>query len=197
MSSEIIAAIIGAIVGGFLAAGVGVFVEIYKNTSREKKLRELFKTAIIDDLKNALILFEKIQDDWNKSSLIWFVALNELRKSRQIYDKNSEQILLFESPELRSKISKYYLAAESQVSTLEYLQNRKYFIDNRKSQILLDIKIRNPELADEGVQKIEQELTKSDAAEKKWIDDSIPREVSKLDKLINRAQNLLDEIAGV
>ena len=106
MNSEIIAAIIGSIAGGFLAAGTGLLVEKYKNASRENRLRELFKTAIIDDLKNALVLFEKVQDDWYKSSLIWFLTLNELRKSRQIYDKHSEHVLLFQWPELRRKIAK-------------------------------------------------------------------------------------------
>lgn len=195
MNPEIIAAIVGAVIGGFLAACAGLIVEWRKGTNREKNLSRLFSTAITDDLKNSISLYEKIQEDWSKSSLIWFVTINELRKSRQTYEKYNEHVLLFKSPELRQRISKYYLRSETLISTLETMQNRKYFIDNKYKQTLIDIKIREGSLADEAVTAKAEELMKNEATELKWINDSIPKSVNKLDSLITEAQNLLDKIS--
>jgi gas vesicle protein len=195
MSAEIIAAIIGAVIGGFLAACAGLIVEWRKGVARENNLSRLFSTAITDDLKNSILLYEKIQEDWSKSSLIWFVTINELRKSRQTYEKYNEHVLLFKSPELRQRISKYYLRSETLISTLETMQNRKYFIDNKYKQTLIDIKIREGSLADEVVKAKAEELMKNEATELQWINDSIPKSVNKLDSLITEAQNLLDKIS--
>lgn len=195
MSTEIIAAVIGAVIGGFLAACAGLIVEWRKGATREKNLSRLFSTAITDDLKNSITLYEKIQEDWSKSSLIWFVTINELRKSRQTYEKYNEHVLLFKSPELRQRISKYYLRSETLISTLETMQNRKYFIDNKYKQTLIDIRIRESSLTDEAVKAKAEELMKGEANELQWINDSIPKSVNKLDSLITEAQNLLDKIS--
>lgn len=194
MNPEVFAAIIGAVVGGLLAGGVGWFIEHNKDNRRQNNLRSLFCTAIKDDLKNSIPLYEKIQEDWSKNSLIWFVTINELRKSRQIFEKHNENILLFKSPDLRRRLSKYYLRSENLISTLEALQQRKYFIDNKYKQTYLDIKVRDNFLSNELIQSAVSELMKNETTELQWINDNIPKTVNKLESLINEAQNLLDKI---
>jgi hypothetical protein len=77
------------------------------------------------------------------------------------------------------------------------MQNRKYFIDNKYKQTILDIKIRDNILSDETVKLRVEELMKNEATELQWISDGIPKTINKLDSLITEAQNLIDKISEV
>jgi hypothetical protein len=196
MNIEIVSAVIGAVVGGFLAAGAGLLVEYRKNVSREKKLRALFKTAIIDDLKNSLNLYEKIQEEWSKSNLIWFVTLDEIRKSRRIYEKFYEHILLFKSEDLRQKVFKYYQKSETLIASLGELQKEKYRVDNERKNLLTRIRAQTPSISDEAINGQVKEAMKDDQIAIQWVNDELTRSINKLNNIIGEAQNLLDKISS-
>lgn len=191
MSHEIIATIIG----GFIAAGAGLLVEFYKDKRKEVKFRKRFATAIKDDLKNSISQYEKIQDDWEKSSLIWFVTINEVRKSRKIYEKYNENILLFESAELRNRISKYYLKSDNLISQLECMQNKKYLIDSKFKNICMDFKLKDNSLTDEIVKNRASEIMTDELKELAWVNETIPKSVSSITGLISEAHALIGEIS--
>lgn len=62
--------IIAALVGGFLAAGTGRFLQVRLEASRMKRLKELLIIGIKDDLKSSVDLYERVIDDWDKSQIV-------------------------------------------------------------------------------------------------------------------------------
>jgi len=82
--------IIAALAGGFLAAGTGWFLQNRLEASRLKRLKQLLIIGISDDLKSSVELYSRVIDEWDKSQIVWFTTLNELRESRQTYLKNRD-----------------------------------------------------------------------------------------------------------
>ena len=101
--------IIAAIVGGFLAAATGWFLDRCREKGKISKARELITTGIRDDLNHSISLYEKINDDWDKTETVWFSTLNELRESRQTYQNNKDWVVLFKDENLRNDFFRYYL----------------------------------------------------------------------------------------
>jgi hypothetical protein len=62
--------IIAALIGGFLAAGTGWFIQTRLEKSRTDKARDLLITGICDDLSHSLTLYEKIEEEWDKTKKI-------------------------------------------------------------------------------------------------------------------------------
>ena len=72
--------IIAALIGGFLAAGTGWFLHTRAETARIGRARHLLTTAIRDDLQHTTAVFERLEDEWDKTKTVWFATLNELRE---------------------------------------------------------------------------------------------------------------------
>lgn len=106
---EIYAAIIGAVIGGFLASISGVILYFFQKSWDRKKLNKLFITAIRDDLINSIPLYEKIKNTGKTQKFIPFESTSGLKKSRQVYEKYTEHLLLIEPYTLRKRIFDYYL----------------------------------------------------------------------------------------
>lgn len=193
MYPEITAAIIGAIIGSSISVAAAVYLIKYKQDLQENKQRELFTIAILDDLKNAILLYEKIQEELSKSSLVWFITLQELRKSRQIAEKHNDLVILFKSSELRQKIKKYYLKSDHIISTLENYQNRKHILENQFKQLVKELKMQGA-LSEEAANKKAHELMDSENQELILINFEIQKNVNKLDWFTNEAQYLIDKI---
>ena len=94
-------------VGGFLAASTGWFLDRRREKAKVKQLRKLLTTGIGDDLQHSIDLYDKIADEWEKTKTVWFATLNELRESRQTYLNNKDWVTIFEDAELRTKIFRY------------------------------------------------------------------------------------------
>jgi hypothetical protein len=77
--------ILAAILGGFLAAGTGWFLQTRLENTRLKRLRTLLLVGLRDDLNNAIELFNRLSDDWDKSKIVWFTSINEFAESREVY----------------------------------------------------------------------------------------------------------------
>lgn len=101
---EIYAAIVDAIIEVFLAAWSGILLYFLQKYWDKKKLNKLFITAIIDDLTNAIPLYEKIKSTEKAQKFISFESTIGLEKSRQIYEKYTDHLLLIKPSSLRKRI---------------------------------------------------------------------------------------------
>jgi hypothetical protein len=138
--------ILSAIVGGFLAAGTGWFLQTRLEASRQKKIKELLLIGMSDDLRNSLELYVRLEEDWEKSRVIWFTTINELTESRHIYTNNKDWITLIKNEELRKNILKYYRKSANHLIQLQNTQQRKYDIQNRFNAQVQELRIKNPTL---------------------------------------------------
>lgn len=108
--------VISTFVGAFLAAGTGYLFERRREASRISQAHIILKTAILDDLRYAVTIYDKVAEEWDKTKTIWFATLNEVRESRFTYQNNKDWVHVFKDSELRRRIFRYYLqsAAEEQ-----------------------------------------------------------------------------------
>ena len=87
--------LLAAVVGGFLAACTGWGLQYLQEKSRTHKTRSLLTIGICDDLNHSVSLYDKIEEEWDKTKIIWFSTLNEIKESRQIYKENKSCFVLF------------------------------------------------------------------------------------------------------
>ncbi len=188
--------IFAALIGGFLAAGTGWFLQTRLELSRTDKARNLLTTGICDDLNHSLSLYEKIDDEWEKTKIVWFSTLNELKESRQTYKDNKNWIVLFEEPNIRKKIFKYYLRSAELIDTLEYQQRRKYELENKFNGLVSDIKLKTPTIKHEEASDLAISFMSSENSEYQTLESSIPETVGKLGKFSSEAKELLSELCN-
>jgi len=62
--------VVAALIGGFLAASTGWFLQVQLEKSRLKRTKKLLTLGIIDDLEQAIHLYDRIVDEWDKSQTI-------------------------------------------------------------------------------------------------------------------------------
>ena len=62
--------LIAAIVGGFLAAGTGWFLQNRQEAARVARTRSLMTLGVTDDLKAAIDLYDRVQDEWEKTHIV-------------------------------------------------------------------------------------------------------------------------------
>lgn len=182
--------IIAAIIGGFLAAGTGWLLESRKEQLRLQKSKKLLTTSICDDLNHSLSLYDKVQEEWDKTKIIWFSTLNELKESRQTYINNKDWIVIFEEEKIRKRIFQYYLRSAEVISLLEFQQKRKYELENKYNDLVRDIKFKDPSLSDEDVRKNALSYMASESAEYDNLLIIIPETVTKLGRFKVEAESL-------
>lgn len=193
MSAEI-TQVIAAVIGGLLAAGTGWFIENRKDNARLRRARELIITGISDDLQHSVELYEKISDEWEKSRIIWFSSLNELKESRSAYMNHKNEITLFGNPEIRKRLFKYYLQSGDLINSLEYFQHRRYELERRFNDILRDIKFKNPSMTQDEVMKISRTYMENEEREYRNQPGLIAEGVQKLKGFRTVAEKLLQDI---
>lgn len=186
--------IIAAIVGGFLAAGTGWFLQNRTENERTKKTRHLLTTAICDDLQHAITLYEKVDDEWLKTKTIWFSTLNELRESRQTYQNSKDWIVLFENSEIRKEIFRYYLRSADLINNIEYQQRRKYELETKFNDLLRDIMYKSPETSPEEAKNFAIIYMAQEDAEYRNLEESVPENVRKLERFKSEAKALLTKL---
>ncbi len=186
--------IFAALLGGFLAASTGWFLQNRLEISRTDKARKLLTTGICDDLNHSISLYEKIDEEWTKTKIIWFSTLNELKESRQTYKENKNWIVLFSDSGIRNKIFKYYLKSAEIIDTLEYQQRRKYELENKYNGLVSDIKLKNPDMEHKEASDLAISYMSSENNEYQRLESSIPEIVSKLTKFRIEAKDLLNEL---
>jgi len=192
---QIIAAVIGAIIGGFLAAGAGWFLDRKREEARLSKVRSLLSTGISDDLQHSIQLYDRILEDWERSKVVWFATLIELRESRQTYLNNKDWIVLFDDSQLRVKLFRYYLKSADLINTLEYRQRRKYEIENKFNDLIRTLKLQNPTFTHDDAVRTAVSYMETEDKEYTFLKESIPEAVNKLPTFKSEAKELLDRVS--
>lgn len=194
MSSEIIAAIIGAFLGGLFSAGTGWFLDKRREEARISRARELLTMAICDDLKHAISLYEKVDEEWKKTKIVWFSTLNEIKGSRHTYENNKDWIHVFDDAQLRSNIFRYYLQSSDCISLLENLQIRKDGIRTKIFDTVRQIKLNDSKISDEAALALAVKYMDKEDQEFGNLEKLIPESINKLSQFKSKAEGLLRDL---
>lgn len=182
--------IVSTFIGAFLASGTGYLFERRRENARMEQARKLLKTAIADDLKYAISLYDKVAEEWDKTKTVWFATLNEIRESRFTYQNNKDWIHVFDDPELRRRIFRYYLQSAERVNNLEYQQRRKYEVEARFNDTIRDIKQKDPRVLHDDAVKMAISYMENESREFDNLQKSIPESIGKLSEFKREAQEL-------
>jgi hypothetical protein len=187
--------LIAAVVGGFLAAGSGWFLQYRLESARLKRAHQLLLLGICDDLKASLELFARVLDEWDKTHIVWFTTINELRESRQIYLKNREWLIMINEENLRQKIFRYYHRSADHINLLENQQRRKYDIQAKLNDLVRDLQLRDPKLNRE--KGLEQALALMQAEDQELvgINSTLPQNIQRIRDFKDEAKDLLTTLS--
>ena len=186
--------LIAAVVGGFLAAGTGWFLQYRLEASRQKRLAQLFVLGVRDDLKSSVDLYDRLMDEWDKSQTIWFTTVNELRESRQTFQKNRDWLVLLKNESLRQKLFRYYHRSADHLTLVENQQRRKYEIQSKLTELVRDLQLRDSTLARESAVTQGVALMHAEDQELVGINNSLPQNVQKLRDFKSDAKELLSSL---
>lgn len=62
--------VLATILGGLIAGATGVGLQMWQEYRRLCRIKKLLTNGIRDDLNDAIYLFQKLEEDWNKSGII-------------------------------------------------------------------------------------------------------------------------------
>jgi hypothetical protein len=186
--------ILAAILGGFLAAGTGWFLQTRLENARLKRLRTLLLVGMRDDLNNAIELFGRLSDDWDKGKVVWFATINEFAESREVYVKNKDWITLLHNDDLRVKILRYYRRSANHILQLQNSQQRKYDIQYKYDALVVDLRRQNPTMPIDQVNDTAFQLMNVETQELKFVNEQLPKLIQQLDRFKIDAQEILKEI---
>jgi len=137
------ATLAAALIGGAITAGTAWFLERQRLTVQEGRQRELFVTAILDDLQHSLSLYDRLIEDYEKSHVIWFSTLGELEQSRAFYAQFASHLLLLNDVDLRKRIFRYYLKRNELFGLLRLHQQPIHHYQLKHSELVADIGVRH------------------------------------------------------
>ena len=186
--------LIAAVVGGFLAACTGWFLQYRLEASRQKRLAQLFIIGVRDDLKSSVDLYDRLMDEWEKSQTVWFTTVNELRESRQTYQKNRDWLVLLKNESIRQKLFRYYHRSADHLTLVENQQRRKYEIQAKLTELVRDLQLRDSTLARESAVTQGITLMHAEDQELVGINNSLPQNVQKLRDFKSDAKELLTSL---
>lgn len=195
MSSEILGAIIGAIIGGFLATCSGIYLNYKQLNTNRKNMRDVFFLIIEDDLNNSIPLYDRIKEIGRNQKYVNFESLNEIRYSRKIYEKYIENVALIKPCSLRKKIFDYYLKSGALIDKLENFQRIIYThqeaIKDTKRFIALN---KTKESISE---EMFNSLTKENNEQISFFFNAIQAEVGNLDNFKIEAKFILQDLRDI
>ena len=187
--------LLAAIIGGFLAAGTGWFLQYRLEAARLKRGYQLLLIGICDDLKASLELYARLLDEWEKTQIVWFTTLNELRESRQIYLKNREWLILVEDEKIRQKVFRYYHRSADHINLLENQQRRKYDIQAKLNDLVRDLQLRTSQLTREQCLAQAVSLMQAEDQELIGINSALPQSIQRLRDFKDEAKDLLTALS--
>jgi len=189
--------VLSTFLGGAIAAITAVYLEQRKETKRLSQLRNIIKDGILDDLSHSLTLYDRIQDEWEKSKVVWFSTITEFQESRQTYTQHRDYVLLLNNQELRKKLFRYYLKTNEQLNLAQYQQQRIYDIGRKYKELLRDIGLRSPELPPEESQSLAMHIMKDENAELIRLQSDMPQTVNRIFTFKAEAQEIINELVDL
>jgi hypothetical protein len=188
--------IIAAVVGGFLAAATGWFLQSRLEASRIARLKKLMIIGITDDLKSSADLYDRVLDEWDKTQIVWFTTINELRESRQTYLKNRDWLVLIKDEVLRQRIFRYYHRSADHLNLLENQQRRKYDIQAKANDIVRDLQLRNASLARDEAVRQAVALMQPEDQELAGINTMLPQNIQRTRDMKAEAKELCSALGS-
>ena len=183
--------IAAAVIGGFLASGTGWFLQSRLEASRITRQKRLMVVGISDDLKSSTELYDRVLDEWDKTQIVWFTTLNELRESRQTFLRNRDSLVLVNDEPLRQRLFKYYHRSAEHLNLLENQQRRKYDIQSKLNDIVRDLQLRDGALSRELAVKQGIGLLQPEDTELSGIDAMLPQNIQRTRDFKSEAKELL------
>lgn len=187
--------IVAAVIGGFLAAGTGWFLQYRLEAARMNRSKQLMVIGVSDDLKTAVELYDRLIDEWEKTQIVWFTTLNELRESRQIYLQHRDWLVLLKNEALRQRLFRYYHRSADQLNLVENQQRRKYDIQNKLTEIVRDLQLRDASLNREKAIQQAVDLMHAEDQELVGINNMLPQSVQRMRDFKAEAKELVVELA--
>ena len=188
--------IIAAVVGGFIAGATGWFVDWKREDRKIRNLRKFLITGICDDLQHTPTLFDKLIEEYNKTCIIYFATLNELKESRHVYQNNKDWMIIFENGDLRKQIFKYYLESGDTINMLEFDQRRKYELENKHNELVTKIKLETPDIAESEANSKALNYMAKENTEYNYINNTkIPQSITKLKELKTEAKEIINKLS--
>lgn len=186
--------IVASVIGGLLAAGTGWLLDWQRQRAILQRHTVLFLTGIIDDLQHSLTLYDKIEEEWEKTKTVWFSTLNELRESRQTYFAHKDLIVLINNADTRKRLFRYYLKTNELVNSLEYQQQRLYEIQRRFRELHNNISLNQPGLNQDQVADLVLNIMKDENSEYTHTQATLPATVEKLKSFKPYCLELINEL---
>lgn len=188
---QIIAALLGALVAGLIGVGL-YFLQQWNN---RRTLRNAFIDVIKDDLANSVNFYQQLKDTGETQRFISFEIITGLRKSRTIFDKYMEHLILIKPIDLRKRIFNYYLQSSVLVDRLESYQNRIYVIENNFNEAIKLFKKSNPNATSDEINKNLLNEHNMELSQYDFFKQDTLRQLRNLDSLKIEAQLLLDRLS--
>ncbi|BCZ95813.1 hypothetical protein SC029_04700 [Legionella pneumophila serogroup 1] len=193
MTNELIAALGGAVVGAVISGVIGWLLPLLQERRNAKQKLKLFTTALMDDLAHAPQLFDRIKNDWQKTGIVYFEYLIELKERRKIYQQYSDYVLLY--PEkLRKQIFYYYLKSDKLIFLLETLQNRFSYLMNQYVTTVNKIKLEYPDIDHTQATELANRLHIAEDQEAIKIKENITEQINEIDKCSKDARDICDKL---
>jgi hypothetical protein len=182
--------IFAAIVGGFLAAGTGWFVQSRIEAARESRHKQLLLLGIKDDITNSLELYDQLIEDWERSRTVWFNLLTQINDSRHIYVNNRSSIVLIKSESLRNRILQYYRKSGNHLLGLQNAQQRKYDIQSKYNLAVQNQQLQNHDLTLEAAQALVVQTMAAESDELTYWDNQLPFLVAGIQRFKDDAREI-------
>lgn len=186
--------IVSTLVGGFLAAGTGWFLQSRAEASRVKRGKRVFTTGVLDDLRAAVELFDRLKEDWDRDKTVWFTTINELLESRHAYIQHRDWLLTFEDDVLRKAIVTYYTKSANHLIDMRNAQQRLYDLHSQIAQAAVEVRAAMPDATNEQhIEAITQRLPTAEA-ETQFLGSRLPELVIGLERFKGEARELIRKL---
>ncbi len=189
--------ILATILGGFLAACTGWFLQSRLEASRISHSRNLLIAGMTDDLSTSVELYDRVIEDWQKSHTVWFNLIDELFESRHVYTNNRDWLTLIPDNELRKTVYQYYRKSAQHLLQLRNAQQRKYDIDRIYKTQLQDFRIRNPGIDIEEAKRVVTDAMSAESNELDNLERGMPELVAGLNRHKNQANVILSKLPNI
>ena len=142
-------------------------------------------------MKSSVDLYDRVVDEWEKSQTVWFTTVNELRESRQTYQKNRAWLVLLKNEGLRQRLFRYYHRSADHLGLLENQQRRNYEIQTKLNDLVRDLQFRDGSLTRESALKQAVSLMHAEDQELGGLNSLLPQNIQKLKDFKGEAKELL------
>jgi hypothetical protein len=179
------------IIGEFIAAGAGWYLDSRSSNKRINTAREYLLSGINDDLKNSVALYTTIQQEWAQGERVERASLDKLKRCALTYRHNQELVPLIYQHQRGEQIFNYFNEVSDIVSAMEHDQGCINAIEEAFDDKLHSLKLENPEIsADAAVTAVTALLSREQKQYYARLRRGMDASLKRLAELIHTAAEL-------